>query len=258
MIRHVHELFRLAPSLRRWSYYCFYCLQATLVLLANITDCDHDRAFPPIDSGTASVELQASEKPIKVSPVDDSCLCEMSVQIFQQIELKASKRCAEHVHHFLEKWKAKRAKQTLGSPPPSRSASRLPSEPDHWQARWRGDEASPLSTATEDLPTGETSTPMLSQQAVHSGTSKGLSSAARQLQMPYDESNQGIPQISDLNKWTEQFAASGSVAHTNDTSDTSPMSLGVLQADLYDTLYRADLDQECNFMFDDWWSLPNG
>src|SRR5687768_5051094 len=42
-IRHIHKLFTLAPGLRRWSYYCFYCLQSTLVLLLKVADDQHSR-----------------------------------------------------------------------------------------------------------------------------------------------------------------------------------------------------------------------
>jgi hypothetical protein len=79
MVVHIHQLFRLAPSLRRWSYYCFYCLQATLVLLMRITD-----------------------EPFAEGIEDSKSLCELSIQIFEQIELKAAKRCAEIVRQVLD------------------------------------------------------------------------------------------------------------------------------------------------------------
>jgi hypothetical protein len=79
MIVHIHELFMLAPSLRRWSYYCFYCLQATLVLFTKITD-------EPSSEGTESLKA----------------LCQLSIQVFEHIKLKAAKRCAEIVRQVLD------------------------------------------------------------------------------------------------------------------------------------------------------------
>lgn len=75
MITHIHQSFEIAPGLRRWSYYCFYCLQATLVLLPQTTD----------------------------SMASDDLLCKRAVEVFEQIKLKASQRCAEVVRQYLRR-----------------------------------------------------------------------------------------------------------------------------------------------------------
>lgn len=85
MVLHIHDIFQQAPSLSRWSYYCYYCLQATLVLLMRVLE------EPTLDE-TAIIAR----------------ICETSVHIFEQIELKASKRCAEVVRHVLDQWNGRR------------------------------------------------------------------------------------------------------------------------------------------------------
>lgn len=75
MIIHIHRSFELAPGLRRWSYYCFYCLQATLVLLPQTAD----------------------------SVASDDLLCKRAVEVFEHIKLKASQRCAEVVRQYLRR-----------------------------------------------------------------------------------------------------------------------------------------------------------
>lgn len=76
MITHIHRSFELAPGLRRWSFYCLYCLQATLVLLPQSAD-NRDAA--------------------------DDIFCARAVEVFEQIKLKASQRCAEVVRQYLRK-----------------------------------------------------------------------------------------------------------------------------------------------------------
>lgn len=75
MITHIHRSFEIAPGLRRWSYYCFYCLQATLVLLAQT-------------AGEIS---------------SDDLMCKRAVEVFEQIKLKASQRCAQVVRQYLRR-----------------------------------------------------------------------------------------------------------------------------------------------------------
>lgn len=81
IILHVHGLFQAAPNLRRWKYYCFYCLQATLVLLVTLVD-----------------EPLAEETQALIMP------CKLSVTIFKQFDLKAGRRCADMVARVLEGW----------------------------------------------------------------------------------------------------------------------------------------------------------
>jgi hypothetical protein len=82
MITHIHRSFEIAPGLRRWSYYCFYCLQATLVLLLQTAD----------------------------SMASDDLMCRRAVEVFEQIKLKASQRCAEVVRQYLRRHATSRQK----------------------------------------------------------------------------------------------------------------------------------------------------
>ncbi|KIW99996.1 uncharacterized protein Z518_10924 [Rhinocladiella mackenziei CBS 650.93] len=108
MISHIHELFTLAPSLRRWSYYCFYCLQATLVLLTKLTEDDNEcrenqrRSSPPIQD----LELRNQSE----SRRDLKSFCHLSIGIFEQIELKAANRCVQVVRKFLNRWEDRQRK----------------------------------------------------------------------------------------------------------------------------------------------------
>jgi hypothetical protein len=89
MITHIYRSFEIAPRLRRWSYYCFYCLQATLVLLPQTAD----------------------------SIASDDLICRRAVKVFEQIKLKASQRCAEVVRQYLgrrDTSRHKRQKQDNG------------------------------------------------------------------------------------------------------------------------------------------------
>ena len=89
MVLHIHDIFQQAPSLSRWSYYCYYCLQATLVLLMRVLD------EPSFEKAATTI-----------------IICEKSVQIFEQIELKASKRCADVVRYVLGEWIGRRLRHT--------------------------------------------------------------------------------------------------------------------------------------------------
>ncbi|OJJ82586.1 uncharacterized protein ASPGLDRAFT_59563 [Aspergillus glaucus CBS 516.65] len=82
IILHVHGLFEAAPCLMRWRYYCYYCLQATLVLLMKVID-----------------EPAAEETKGIVAA------CQLSISVFRQINLKAAKRCAEIVTQIIERWR---------------------------------------------------------------------------------------------------------------------------------------------------------
>jgi hypothetical protein len=100
MIRHIAALFELVPHLRAWSYYCFYCLQAALVILPKLAGENHlsriSRRSVDGDDGSHSTHRQ---------PENDWEVCNLAVRVFEQIELKASQRCAEVVKQFLNKWK---------------------------------------------------------------------------------------------------------------------------------------------------------
>ncbi|KAJ5662653.1 uncharacterized protein N7477_010269 [Penicillium maclennaniae] len=82
IILHVHGLFEAAPCLRQWRYYCYYCLQATLVLLMKVID-------EPAGEETKEIVT----------------VCQLSVSVFRQINLRAAKRCAEIVTQIIERWK---------------------------------------------------------------------------------------------------------------------------------------------------------
>lgn len=82
IIVHVYGLFGVAPCLKRWRYYCYYCLQATLVLLMQIID------------------EPAAEETQEIVTV-----CQLAVSVFGQIKLKAAKRCAELATQIIEQWR---------------------------------------------------------------------------------------------------------------------------------------------------------
>jgi hypothetical protein len=117
MIVHIHQLFTLAPSLRRWSYYCFYCLQATLVLLMKLTD----------EPFAEEIETLKS-------------LCGLSVQVFEQIELKAAKRCAEIVQRVMDQ-----AHERAGAWATSGNLTWSPEERRHAQSQQRSSQGVPIS-----------------------------------------------------------------------------------------------------------------
>ncbi|KAM6529342.1 hypothetical protein FALCPG4_007481 [Fusarium falciforme] len=101
-IRHIHKLFTLAPGLRRWSYYCFYCLQSTLVLLLKVADDQHSRNRQQRHAGNQPSSLS----PLETDPgraEEDRKLCQLAVEVFESIKLKASQRCADVVRQFLHK-----------------------------------------------------------------------------------------------------------------------------------------------------------
>lgn len=107
MINHIHRLFKMAPNLRRWSYYCFYCLQATLILLASLIDVERAGRRTPGCATTTQDNQSAKD----IQTFTEEALkagCELSIAIFEQIELKAARRCAEVVRRFLGKWAARR------------------------------------------------------------------------------------------------------------------------------------------------------
>ncbi|EEU33338.1 uncharacterized protein NECHADRAFT_89550 [Fusarium vanettenii 77-13-4] len=101
-IRHIHKLFILAPGLRRWSYYYFYCLQSTLVLLLKVADDQHSRNRQQRHAGNQPSSLS----PLESDPgraEEDRKLCQLAVEVFESIKLKASQRCADIMRQFLHK-----------------------------------------------------------------------------------------------------------------------------------------------------------
>ncbi|EGU72926.1 hypothetical protein FOXB_16564 [Fusarium oxysporum f. sp. conglutinans Fo5176] len=118
MIRHIHELLALAPHLRRWTYYCFYCLQATLVILLKVADDQHcSRRRQRRMSNDSRALGQVDHETVE----DDRKLCNLAVEVFDLIRLKASQRCADVVRHFLDKWRPER---TTNDPDARRTSSR--------------------------------------------------------------------------------------------------------------------------------------
>ncbi|EXJ71813.1 uncharacterized protein A1O5_05623 [Cladophialophora psammophila CBS 110553] len=71
-IVHLHWLLRAAPKLRRWGYYCYYCLQATLVIYLRLID-----------------------DPFGPEAADMIALCRFSIETFDALHIPAAKRCAE-------------------------------------------------------------------------------------------------------------------------------------------------------------------
>ncbi|RVX74754.1 hypothetical protein B0A52_01031 [Exophiala mesophila] len=101
IILHIHGLFQVAPNLRRWRYYCYYCLQATLVLLIKLVD-------EPLAEQNRSIVAK----------------CHLSIVIFKQIELKVAQRCAELVVSVLN---SRQKQQTSEDIPEQRAPE--PSQP---------------------------------------------------------------------------------------------------------------------------------
>ncbi len=105
MVAHIHQIFTIAPSLRQWSYYCFYCLQATLVLLTRLIDDDGQSTFPCIQ-GTEVGDSDGSEDQHNLQ-----YYCQLSIDIFELLKLKAAERCAQVVQSFLGRWEKSRGRQ---------------------------------------------------------------------------------------------------------------------------------------------------
>ncbi|CAI6095980.1 unnamed protein product [Clonostachys chloroleuca] len=113
MIRHIYRLFKSAPYLRRWSYYCFYCLQATLVILPKVADdLDLSRYQQQENACLVPTPLSSTQADGEIIE-DDVGLCSMAVEIFEKIELKASQRCAIVVRQILDSWEAKQRNDSL-------------------------------------------------------------------------------------------------------------------------------------------------
>ncbi|VUC22716.1 unnamed protein product [Clonostachys rosea] len=97
MIRHIYKLFETAPRLRRWSYYCFYCLQATLVLLPKVAESHYIRRnVHHVHGSPCSCQWSKYRQDWKI--------CSLSFKIFEMIDLKASQTCGEAVRRFLKGW----------------------------------------------------------------------------------------------------------------------------------------------------------
>ncbi|KIW23689.1 uncharacterized protein PV07_11869 [Cladophialophora immunda] len=255
MIQHVHELFRLAPSLRRWSYYCFYCLQATLVLLTNITNdnsasCHQDPHAP----NYLSTGHDASGLGLSRSIEDDLHLCEMSVQILQQIELKASRRCAEHVSRFLEKWRAKRLRKVVSSAASSLSTHPGPHTIEKTPRQYNED--SPWGIRPETSHPGSINSQISDTSRQHPNRLSMASTATPYVTDLFKNLSASYPSPSrDISVPMGVSAVDGNEAATDATKDTSPMSLGGLQADLYNALYHGcDQAEGLNFLIDNTWS----
>ncbi|KIX92656.1 uncharacterized protein Z520_11685 [Fonsecaea multimorphosa CBS 102226] len=108
MILHIHQIFCIAPSLSRWIYYCFYCLQAVLVLMMKMVD-DNSHARKRRGSTLSWMHGNETEDSSNVQR-DLRCYCEMSIDIFEKLKLKAAERCAQVVRSFLGRWESSRAR----------------------------------------------------------------------------------------------------------------------------------------------------
>lgn len=127
MISHIHQIFQIAPSLRRWSYYCFYCLQAVLVLMMTMVD-DNSQTYRRRESTPLWIDVtelgDGSE-----NQYDLQYYCELSINIFEQLRLKAAERCAQVVRSFLGRWKSSRTR----SKRQHRHPQSQPGEDGSWQ-----------------------------------------------------------------------------------------------------------------------------
>ncbi|EXJ75839.1 uncharacterized protein A1O5_00346 [Cladophialophora psammophila CBS 110553] len=152
IILHVHGLFEAAPCIRRWRYYCYYCLQATLVLLTEV------------------IEEPAAEETKEIVAV-----CQLSISVFKQIDLKAAKRCAEIVAQIIARW---RRRQDVGKA----SSENL------WYTE------SSQQTATQPLPTVEKAVPiqMSKEQVLALPTNLTGAIQREPAQLPAGASRQGV------------------------------------------------------------------
>jgi hypothetical protein len=112
MIRHIHRLLTLAPHLRRWTYYCFYCLQAVLAILPQVTN-DYRRTQSRI---RAEANISTGSHQVNKEPEDDRKLCNLAIEIFEQIKLKASQRCADVIRHYLNTWESNQTTNDTSAP----------------------------------------------------------------------------------------------------------------------------------------------
>lgn len=212
MIRHIHRLLTLAPHLRRWTYYCFYCLQAVLAILPQVTS-DYSRTQSQIreEASISTSSQQGNKKPDE----NDRKLYNLAIEIFEQIKLKASQRCADVIRHYLNTWESNRTKNGT-------------SAASHASSHSFGD-----GSRQQSLPS--TSTPLLpldhSQSSDHETEASCLSSDAAQAR-PGD----------------------ASIVESVSCSDLTPpcVSLSEFQAQLYSAFYGNpndgfDFDQQSSF-----------
>lgn len=212
MIRHIHRLLTLAPHLRRWTYYCFYCLQAVLAILPQVTN-DYSRTQSRIseEANISTGSRQGNKEPDE----DDRKLCNLAIEIFEQIKLKASQRCADVIRHYLNTWESNRTRN--GTSASSHASS-------HSFGNGAGQQSLP-STSTPLLPLDH------SQSSDHETEAFCLSSDAAQAR-PGD----------------------GSIVESVSCSDLTPpcVSLSEFQAQLYSAFYGNpndgfDFDQQSSF-----------
>jgi len=221
MIRHIHRLFKLAPRLRRWSYYCFYCLQSTLVLLSEIADHHHHRSGRRRHrSRPADAPGQCSCKSAQCTKSDqerqeDWDLCNVAVEIFEKIELKASKRCAEVVRQFLTRWDCPKPQ------PSSDNTTSIPS----------GSLREGILPQSNATPAAQPLTPF-------------PSNAQEPVGSPVFASEGGFSRRTSVrNKSQVPCEPPGSVVSADDATTASPpVSLSGLQAELYGAFYDNDQD----------------
>lgn len=212
MIRHIYTLFTLAPTLRCWSYYCFYCLQAILVILLKVADDQHrSRRHQPRNTGELS-HLQPSVGSDRDTMEEDRMLCNLAVEVFERMKLKASQRCADVVRRFLDKWGPENI--------------------------MNGSDALHSRSSLKQCGTLQASSSIRRRSAIEHSTQSSL-----QLDHPVvrnvEEESVSIP------AGTARTGPSGaeSARSVDGSSSTSPqVSLNGLQAELYGALYSNDLD----------------
>ncbi|KAH7109204.1 fungal-specific transcription factor domain-containing protein [Dactylonectria macrodidyma] len=220
MIRHIYSLFALAPGLRRWSYYCFYCLHATLVILPKVADDYHRSRHRQQSSANDLSNPQPSVEVDRRTSEEDRRLCRLAIDIFDQIELKASQRCADVVRQFLDKWTRPRPEKNRTGSDALQTSSSL----DHRGMQQVSSSTRPISAlepSTASLLTLER--PVISNDdgggaSISTGTGRGRPSGTE------------------------------SVCSVDGSSSTSPVvSLNGLQAELYDAFYGNGLDDGFDF-----------
>lgn len=75
----IHHIIAEDPSNRRWKYYCYYCLSATLILLMRIFECPQEEAGEYIR------------------------ICSKSIEVFESINSGQSRKCAALVKNVLQR-----------------------------------------------------------------------------------------------------------------------------------------------------------
>ncbi|KAF2844766.1 hypothetical protein T440DRAFT_302203 [Plenodomus tracheiphilus IPT5] len=215
MIEHIYRSFEVAPALRRWSYYCFYCLHGTLVLLSKVADdYAHHRRQVRTERGTGWSGPHSGSNIDTTMVEKDRFFCGLAIEIFEKIQLKASQRCADVVRQFLRKCTVQSGQRVTNGfdVPLTSSGTYLPGDAQH-PSRSNG-------AASRSYP-----------------QSSNPSSLTQSTKIADQHEDAVIEQ--DITRWNS--GCIGSAQGPSGSSNTSPpISLDGLQAELYDALYRND------------------